>query len=220
MIPDDLRRLREELQEAGRYMVEHGLAWGNAGNISARIDGDNCLITAGGSHLGGLADEELVSCGLKLAGREKYPRKPSKELPMHAAVYQARPEVNAVLHGAPFHSTLVACAGVELPTNWFVEDMYYLERVERVAYHHPGSNALADAVREKAGRADILLLENHGVLVYDTGLREALMGLHTLEVVCRMLLAAKGAGVNMKPLPADVVKDFLERSGYRPRRAR
>jgi L-fuculose-phosphate aldolase len=96
--------------------------------------------------------------------------------------------------------------------------MYYLERVERVAYCHPGSAALGEAVRAKARGANILLLENHGVLVYDTSLQEALMGLQTLEMVCRMAITARSASLELRSLPASTVVEFLNNSGYRPRR--
>jgi ribulose-5-phosphate 4-epimerase/fuculose-1-phosphate aldolase len=90
--------------------------------------------------------------------------------------------------------------------------------VERVAYHHPGSEALGEAVREKAGKANILLLEHHGVLVYDTSVREARMALQTLEMACRMLITARSAGTEVQSLSGDTVRDFLENAGYKPRR--
>jgi 3-dehydro-4-phosphotetronate decarboxylase len=215
--PVDSKTLRA-LREAGAYMVQHGLAWGNAGNLSLRLDGERCLISASGTNLGDLADEDLVVCALD-DPTHAYSRKPSKELPMHTAVYRARPEAGAVLHGAPFYATLAACSNLELPNDWFVEDMYYLERTAKVAYHHPGSSSLAEAVEAAARKANLLLLENHGVLVFDSNLAEALMGLHTLEIVCRMAWAARSAGLEMNPVPPAQVKDFLERSGYRPPRA-
>jgi 3-dehydro-4-phosphotetronate decarboxylase len=215
---DDERDLRQKLIDAGKYMLTNGLAWGNAGNISARLDDERCLISASGTNLGCLEDGDLVEAGFSGKGKAKYARRPSKELPMHASVYLERPEINAVLHGAPFYSTLISCTGVEVPSNWFVEAMYYLERVARVPYHHPGSQALAGAVREQAPFANVLLLENHGVLVYDVSLQEALQSLHTLEVVCTMLSTAGQSGLGMRPLSKDVVQDFLENSGYRPRR--
>ena len=214
----DIEELRTQLQAAGRYLLENELAWGNAGNISARLDGPGCLITASGTYLGGLGNDDFAACIWGDGEARVTGRKPSKELPMHRAIYEMRPEINAVLHASPFYSTLAACAHFELPGNWFVEDMYYLERTARVPYFHPGSQALGEAVRERAGQANILLLENHGVLVCDTSLREALMGLHTLEMVCRMLVTARSAGIEMKTLAPQVVADFLERSGYRPRR--
>ena len=213
--------LRKQLQSAGRYMLANELAWGNAGNLSAQLDGESMLITASGTQLGDLAPEDLVTCPLDAAlpvPRLPGARRPSKEMPMHRAVYNTRPEVQAVLHASPFYSTLVACSDLALPANLFVEDMYYLERVARVPYCHPGSRELGEAVRAHAAEANILLLENHGVLVYDTSLREALMAMHTLEFVCRMVVTTRSAGANLSALPTDTVEDFLARSGYRPRR--
>jgi 3-dehydro-4-phosphotetronate decarboxylase len=215
---------RTQLQAAGRYMIEHGLTWGNAGNISARIAPNQALITASSTRLGELQDDDLVAFGFSNeeepnVGASLVParstRKPSKEVPMHRAVYEARPDINAVLHGAPFYSTLVACTAITIPADWFVEAMYYLERIARVPYHHPGSEELGDAVRAQAAKANV---DNHGVLVYDTNVQEALMALHTLELTCQMLVTARAANLPIQPLAPNTVTDFLERSGYRPRR--
>ncbi|RPI21447.1 MAG: class II aldolase/adducin family protein [Chloroflexota bacterium] len=214
----DLAEARKQLQAAGRYLLENELTWGNAGNLSARVNETGCLVTASGTHLGELCDDDLVECSLAAGASPAPSRKPSKELPMHRAIYAVRPEINAVLHASPIFSTLAACSNLAIPSNWFVEDMYYLERVERVPYCHPGSEALASAVLEKAPYANILLLENHGVLVYDTSVKEALMGLHTLELACRMAITARSGGIEMQPVSPDMVRDFLENSGYRPLR--
>lgn len=213
----DLDAVRAELQAAGRYMMAHGLAWGNAGNISARTGDRRYLITASGTFLGELADEDFAECTFE---GKTFPegRKASKEMPMHRAVYETRPDIGAVLHASPFYSTLVACSGEEVPPDLFVETMYYLERVERVPYRHPGSEALGEAVREKASMANILLLENHGVLVYDTTIREARMALQTLEMACRMWLSAKSAGISLVRLSSDTAEEFRQHAGYKPRR--
>lgn len=212
----DLNEARQGLKSAGRYLLEHDLTWGNAGNLSVRLNHDRYLITASGTRLGELGDDDFVECSFNgpLSGSGK----PSKETPMHRAIYEQRPEIRAVLHASPFYSTLVACTDMPIPADLFVEDMYYLERVARVAYFHPGSPELGEAVREQAREANILLLENHGVLVYDTSIREALMGLQTLEMVCRMAITARSAGLELRSLPAATVADFLDNSGYRPRR--
>ena len=212
----DSNEVRRQLQSAGHYMLDNALAWGNAGNISARLGPDRYLITASGTHLGKLEDADFIECSFKdqLIGT----RKPSKETPMHRAIYEQRPEIGAVLHASPFYSTLVACADIQVPADLFIEDMYYLERIEHVSYFHAGSRELGEAVRLKARHANILFLDNHGVLVYDTSIHEALMGLQTLEMVCRMAITARSAGLDLRSLPASTVVDFLTNSGYRPRR--
>src|SRR5215207_1048898 len=216
-MPDmDSNEVRRQLQFAGRYMLDNDLAWGNAGNISARLGPDRYLITASGTHLGELEDDDFIECSLD--GSISGTRKPSKETPMHRAIYEQRPEISAVLHASPFYSTLVACTDLPLPANLFIEDMYYLERVDHVSYFHAGSRELGEAVHLKARHANILFLDNHGVLVYDTSIQEALMGLQTLEMVCRMAITARSAGLDLRSLPASIVADFLTNSGYRPRR--
>ena len=212
----DMSDARKSLQAAGRYMLENDLAWGTAGNVSVRLSPDRYLITASGTRLGELADDDFVECSFQ--GPFSKTRKPSKETPMHRAIYEQRPEIGAVLHAAPFYSTLVACVDIHVPADLFIEDMYYLERMEHVSYFHAGSPELGEAVRTKARKANILFLDNHGVLVYDTSIQEALMGLQTLEVVCRMAITARSAGLNLRPLPSSTVQDFLVNSGYRPRR--
>jgi ribulose-5-phosphate 4-epimerase/fuculose-1-phosphate aldolase len=212
------RDIRADLQAAGCWMIAQGLTWGNAGNISARTTPDAFLITASGMRLGELAPDDLVEVPVTRDAIATLTRKPSKELPMHRAVYAARPEINVVLHAEPLHSTLVACTDLEIPANWFISGMYYLERVARVPYAHPGSEALGAAVEEKARMANVLLLEHHGVLVYDTTMKEAMMGLETLEVTCKMMLLARSAGLDIAGLPPHIVTDFLDNAGYKPRK--
>jgi 3-dehydro-4-phosphotetronate decarboxylase len=207
---------RHDLQEVGRKMLDLGLAWGNAGNLSARTAPDRFLITATGTRLGELADDDFAE--VSLDGKVLDERKPSKEIPMHHAVYELRPEINVVLHSSPFYSTLIACSKLDISANYFIESMYYLERVERVPYAHAGSQALGDGVREKATKANVLLLENHGILVYDTSVREALMSLQTLEYTCRMLITAKNAGIELQALSPETAQDFLNNAAYKPRR--
>jgi 3-dehydro-4-phosphotetronate decarboxylase len=215
---ESVNELRKQLQEAGRYMLANGLTWGNAGNLSARIDEGRYLITASGTRLGDLADEDLPEVRLDPARGPAPAAKPSKELPMHGAVYRQRPEINAVLHTSSFYATLVACSDLDLPADWFVEDMYYLERVARVPYRHPGSAELGEVVAATARAANVLLLENHGVLVYDASVSEMLMGVHAVELVSKMMIIGRSANVEMRPIPPDMVTGFLEKSGYRPRR--
>ncbi|MFY0543895.1 class II aldolase/adducin family protein [Brevibacillus sp. H7] len=213
-----IEQVIHELQKTGKYMMEYGLAWGNAGNISARIDDARYVITASGTFLGELDHSDFAVCSLDGQTPPVAQKKPSKETPMHRAIYETRPEIQAVLHASPFYSTLAACSSIEIPSDWFVETMYYLERIERVPYHHPGSLALGEAVREKARHANILLLENHGVLVYDVSIQEARMALQTLEMACKMLITAKQANVKITALSPEVVNDFLLHAGYKPRR--
>ncbi|SFO90041.1 class II aldolase/adducin family protein [Salibacterium halotolerans] len=204
----------KELHEAGLFMKENDLVWGTAGNISARAGENQFYISASGTRVGHMEMDGFSLCSFEegwVSGK-----KPSKEFNMHRAVYEERPEIGAILHASPFYSTLIACSDVELPSNYFVEAMYYLERVERIPYCHPGSRELADAVKEKAKDTNVMLLENHGILIYDESIKEARMALQTMEYTAKMHITAIEKGITMQGLNKEQEQDFLLNSGYKP----
>lgn len=205
----------KELQYTGVFMMEKKLAWGTAGNISARLQDDQFYVSSSGTYLGEMEIDDFSLCSSEGLIEGK---KPSKEYMMHYGIYAERPEINAVLHASPFYSTLIACSDIELPSNYFVEAMYYLERIERIPYYHPGSKELAQAIKEKAKKTNVMLLENHGILVYDENLKEARMALQTLEYTAKMHINSIHKGINMQGLSRDQELDFLNNSGYKPAR--
>lgn len=206
----------ELLQEAGKRILSKDLTWGTAGNLSIRMDEDQLLITASGTQLGDLSPEDFtvytLSSGACSGG------KPSKELPVHAAVYRACPWARAVLHASPPYATLASLTDMPVRNDLFVENMYYLQRTKTLPYYHPGSDALTNAVAEATPHANVLLLAHHGVLVYDTSVAEACTALDILEQTCRMQMTARGAGIPLSGLSSETIRDFLLGSGYKPTR--
>ena len=205
------------LMDMGRRIMDKGLTWGNAGNISIRLNEDQVLITSSGSRFDSLTEDSFTLW--EISTQKHRGGKPSKELPVHLAVYRASPWAGAVVHASPLHATLFSMSGEPVPNNLFVENMYYLQRVCRIPYCHPGSPQLAEAVLQKTPAHNVMLLDNHGVLTYDTSLSEAAMALEILESTCRLLLLARGAGMALDILDEGTVEDFLLRSGYKAPRA-
>lgn len=203
----------QELIQAGKWIADKNMTWGSAGNMSVRLDADTLLITAGGTRFDSLSEDSFTL--YHLHNGEYEGGRPSKELPVHLAVYRAVPWAQAVVHASPFHTTLAACSDLALPNDLFVENMYYLQRVRRIAYFHPGSQALAQAVQQAAPDGNVILMNNHGVLIYDASLTEALTGLEVTENTCRMALAARQAGLTLTPVDAETVHSFLNDSGYK-----
>ncbi|MEH7493584.1 class II aldolase/adducin family protein [Neobacillus niacini] len=205
------------LIEAGRYMLTNHLAWGTSGNISIRLDTDNMLLTASGTFMGNLLPEDFVEFNIHSA-EYRGSKKPSKETPMHSEIYKRRSDIGAILHSSPFYTTLIACSNETILSNLFIETMYYLENVAYVDYFHPGTSELAEAVSKQSCNANIVMMRNHGVTVFDDTLNDALMRLETLEMACRMIITAKSAGVEFNKIPDHVVSSFLEESRYKPRK--
>jgi L-fuculose-phosphate aldolase len=199
--------MMEYLKECGRVLVEQRLTWGQSGNISARVEPNLFLISAGGTDLGALHDEDLPRCRID---REEWEgaRRPSMETGFHRGIYRTCEDAGAVIHSQPFYSTLVACSDMEIRTDFLPEAMAYLDMIERVPYHHAGSRELAEAITARASAGRVLLLNNHGVVCWAPSLDEALLLTQTLEFCCRLLVTSRSSNISFKYLGRDVVEDF------------
>ena len=207
--------LKQEIINTGKWIMDKNLTWGTSGNISAR-ENDWVYITASGTVIGDLKEEDITVVTLDGAVIEG--RKPSKELTMHLEVYRKCPEVKAVLHASPFYSTFCACCDFELKSNLFIESMYYDESIKSIPYFHAGSKELAGAVADVCKDTHVILMRNHGILVYDTNLKECRSALEVTENVCKMNIMAQTGNIALKEVPAETVRDFLEGGYYKKRR--
>lgn len=209
----DMNTAVRALIDAGKWIAEKNMTWGSAGNMSIRLDENQVLITASGTRFDSLTEDSFTL--YNLADNTWTGGKPSKELPVHLAVYRNAPWAGAVVHASPFHTTLAASTTLDVRNDLFVENMYYLQRMARIPYAHPGSKELTAFVDGVAAKANVILMKNHGVILYDTTMQEACAGLEVLENTCRMCLEAARAGIDMTPVEKDTVQDFLLNSGYR-----
>lgn len=207
--------IKEHLIEVGKFMMDKELAWGNSGNISARNRNKDFMIMSGsGTYMGDLNRDDLVEVNIK-TGEWQGSKRPSKEIPMHKSIYTARDDAQVILHSSPFWSTLAACSDVSITSHLFIESMYYLKEIEYVDYYHPGSELLGKEIGEKAKNANVIMLRNHGIVVFDKNFYEAKMRLETLELTIKMIIVSKASDVTLTKLSEDTVRDFLENSGYK-----
>lgn len=208
-----LDSLREQLCELGRYLGERGLAWGTSGNISLRVDEGHFLISASGSWLGWLEPAQTALCSIADAHWEG--AKPSVETPMHRAIYRRRPEATVVVHVSPPYATLVACSDLEVPTDLNIENIFYVGRVARVPYIHPGTEQLAVAVGEAVREHETVILSNHGFITFHSSVPDVLMRVESFEMSCRLLVMARMANLPLRHLSQELVQQLRGKGGYR-----
>lgn len=185
--------LRAELVAAARATVASGLSHGTTGNLSVR-SGEDFLITPTNSSMAGVTAEELSVVAMD--GTPLTAANPSKEAPLHAAIYQNRPDVQVVLHTHSVYATAVACLeGLDMADALPVITAYYAMRVERlpvVGYFPPGDDDLAVATGEMAMRHSTMLLRNHGVVVAADTLAQAISIAEEIEQTARLYLLLSG----------------------------
>jgi ribulose-5-phosphate 4-epimerase/fuculose-1-phosphate aldolase len=186
-------KLREEICLLGKSMFDRGLTVGSSGNISVRTD-DGWLMTPTNSCLGRLDPATLSKVDAK--GSLLSGDKQTKESFLHLSVYGQRPEAGAVVHLHSTHSVAVSClADVDPQQPIPPITAYYVMKIGNLVllpYYAPGDMALANAVREVAGKHHAILLANHGPIVAGKDLESAVYATEELEETARLYLMLRG----------------------------
>lgn len=185
-----------QLCAAGASFYGRGYAFGSTGNLSVR-DGERIWITPTGQSLQALNPEQLAC--IDLTAQIHNNNRPSKEFPFHLAIYQQRPEINAIIHLHSPKSVALSCLDTldeaqPLPAL----TPYYFMRVWPLAvlpYFRPGSEKLAEAVKQAATQHNCMLLRNHGAICAGTSLSEAVDRTEELEATAELYFTLRGEQV-------------------------
>ena len=174
---DDLET-RQAIIEACLWMNAKRLNHGTSGNISARV-GDKFLLTPSGMDYEDIRPEDILVMGYD--GSYTGDRIPSTEWRFHSQILQGRPEFNAVIHTHSMYCTTLATHGLAIPAVHYMVAAAGGPDIRCGPYATPTTQALADiAVKAIEGRK-ACLLQNHGAIVADADLPQALKLLSEVE---------------------------------------
>jgi 3-dehydro-4-phosphotetronate decarboxylase len=206
-------RVREEICRLGRSLFERGLTPGSSGNISARLDDGGYVVTPTNASLGFLDPATLSR--LDVNGRQLSGDAPTKEVPLHTALYQTRSSARAVAHLHSTHSVALSMLP-EIDPRAVLPPMtaYYVMRCGATAlvpYYQPGDPAVANAIRGLAGKYSSVLLANHGPVVAGNTLEAAVFAIEELEETAKLYLLLRG--LNPRYLTPAQVTDLVKSFG-------
>ena len=206
----DETKLREQICLFSRSLFDRGLTHGSSGNISVRLEDGGLLTTPTDSSLGFLDPARLTR--LDAAGRVLSGDAPTKEIPLHRALYDTRAGAGAIVHLHSTHSVAVSMLPEIDPASVLPPlTAYSVMRVGRTAlvpYYRPGDPAVAGAIRGLAGRYASVLLANHGPVVAGKTLEAAVSATEELEETARLYLLLRG--LNPRLLTPAQVNDLVE----------
>jgi len=189
-----LRRERSEVVSYGVKLLAAGLTTGSGGNLSIfRRDAGAIAVTPSGVEYPSLKPGDVVLVDPRGNPQEEGPWTASSELPFHLSIYDARPDVSAVVHTHSPWATTVACLGWELPA------VHYLvgfagKKVPLAPYATFGTPRLAENAVRALGGGNAVLLANHGLVAVGPNLGRAFAVAEEIELVARIYLQAKAAG--------------------------
>ena len=171
-------------------IYQGGMTTTSGGNLSILDENGDIWITPTGIDKGALTRGDM--CCVKPDGTILGPHKPSVELPFHATIYRRRPDLRAVLHAHPPALVAFSVARV-LPDFRLVANAFSkLVRITMAPYATPGSQLLGDHIAAEFEKGfDIVVMENHGVVIGAENLFEAFMKFETLETTADLELNAR-----------------------------
>ncbi|MDR1733235.1 MAG: class II aldolase/adducin family protein [Synergistaceae bacterium] len=176
----------------GKSLFERGKTAGASANMSFLHD-DRIYITGTGTCFGTLTRDSFAAVDRSGNLLEGLP--PSKEMPLHLALYNKKPKTGAVIHTHSFHSVLWSCLAHDNPTDVIPSWTPYLKNrlgtVGIIPYAPPGSQELFRLFGERVEKSDGYLLANHGPVVGDKNLMSAFHSLEELEESARVAWALK-----------------------------
>jgi glutamate-1-semialdehyde aminotransferase/ribulose-5-phosphate 4-epimerase/fuculose-1-phosphate aldolase len=195
---------RELVVATCRALLERGYLKATEGNVSVRVPGRALFaVTPSNYDYAKMLPEDICVLDYDLH-RVTGTMKASIEAGMHAAVYQHRPDVNAIIHTHQPYASALALMNKPIPA-LFDEQVRFLGRgVEIVGYAPSGTSFLKRRVKAKLGNGDnAYILANHGVLVLGGDTERAVHNMALLEKVAldyllTLLAGEKAAGI---PLP-------------------
>lgn len=170
---------------AARELTHKGYLSATGGNLSVRIAGETgqpvFAITPSNYDYLQMTPDDICVLDLDLCPLEGT-RKPSVESAMHAAIYQARRDVNAVIHTHQVYPSTLAILQAPIPA-LFDEQVRFLGRsVEIIPYAPSGTGMLKSAIAKRVGNHhNAYLMANHGALVLGPDLERAIHNVDVLE---------------------------------------
>jgi L-fuculose-phosphate aldolase len=213
------------VREANR-LQPLGLATGTSGNLSVRItmDGaDGMLITPSGIAYDTLRPEDIVPVEFTGPGtaRWHHPLDPSSEWLMHQAVYQARPEAGAVVHGHPTYATVLAIQGLEIGPLHYMIAAAGGAPIRCAPYFTYGTPELSQAAVAALDGRKACLLAHHGLLAFERDLARAMWLAGEVETLAQQtVMCLQLGGPKWLPLSEiDRVVDKFSRYGLKAKPA-
>jgi L-fuculose-phosphate aldolase len=165
-----------------------------SGNLSLRT-ARGFVITPSGLPYAAMTEADLVECAAD--GAPLSPGRPSSEWRLHAAIYAARADAQAVVHTHAPRATALSCARRGIPPIHYMITLAGGTAIPCAAHATFGTAALAQACIASLGTVlRATLLANHGVVALGTTLAGAVALAREVENLAGQYLDLLAAGLD------------------------
>jgi L-fuculose-phosphate aldolase len=139
---------------------------------------------------------------------------PSSEWRFHRDIYQARPEVQAVIHTHSPYATAFSCLRTDLPPFHYMIAMAGGDTIRCAPYATFGSQGLSDNVVQSLQDRLACLMSNHGVIAVGSNLQQALALAIEVESLCQQYLIVNQLGKPILLTQSEMTQVIEKFKGY------
>lgn len=176
-----------QVVDTARKLVQKGYLMATGGNLSVRIAEKQAFaITPSNFDYLKMTPEDICILDFDMNVLEGH-LKPSVESAMHGAIYQARNDVNAVIHTHQAYVSALTLIKTPIPA-LFDEQARFLGRsVDIIPYAPSGTGFLKNTVaRHVKNHNNAFMMQNHGALIFGHNMERAV---HNVEILEKCALA-------------------------------
>jgi len=178
---------KQQIVDTAQALVRKGYLMATGGNLSLRIPGQDAFaITPSNYDYMKMTAGDVCVLDFSLTMIDGH-LKPSVESAMHGAVYQARADVNAIIHTHQVYTSALTLIKAPIPA-LFDEQARFLGRsVEIIPYAPSGTGMLKSTVAKHVkNHNNAFMMQNHGALVFGHDMERAI---HNVEILEKCSLA-------------------------------
>jgi L-ribulose-5-phosphate 4-epimerase len=178
---------KKQVVDTAQSLTYKGYLMATGGNLSVRITGQSKFaITPSNYDYLKMTLDDVCILDFDLNPLEGN-LKPSVESAMHAAVYQVRADVNAIVHTHQVYASALTLIKAPIPA-LFDEQARFLGRsVEIIPYAPSGTGFLKNVVAKHVkNHNNAFMMQNHGALVFGHDMERAV---HNVEILEKCALA-------------------------------
>ena len=201
-----LDRLRHDVCALHAELTRYGLVVWTAGNVSARVPGQDLLvIKPSGVSYDDLTPENMVVCDLH--GRVvEGDLAPSSDTEAQAYVYRHLPHVGGVVHTHSTYATAWAARGEPVPCVLTMVADEFGGEIPVGPFATIGDDSIGRGIVEtlRGSRSPAVLMQNHGVFAVGATARAAVKAAVMCEDVARTVHVARQLGEPVPIAPASV----------------
>lgn len=202
MAPLDVEK--QQIVDTCQSLVGKGYLMATGGNVSMRLAGQSAfIITPSNYDYMIMTPEDICVLDFDLQVLEGR-RMPSVESAMHAAIYQVRGDVNAIVHTHQAYASALALINAPIPALFDEQVRFLGRRVEIIPYAPSSTGLLKNTVaRHVKDHYNAYLMKNHGALIFGHDMLRAVNNVEVLEkcALAYLLALCTERKVTKIPLP-------------------